>query len=59
MVTIRIDGESLEVPEGSRLASVVTGRDPLCCVAVIRPGTHEKETTENLQVLTTKGEITG
>ena len=57
MVTIRIDGESLRVSEGSRLSSVVTGRDPLCCVAVIRPGTQEKETTENLQVLTTKGEI--
>jgi len=57
MVTIRVDGESREVPEGSRLASVVTGRDPLCCVAVIRPGTQEKEATENLQVLTTKGEV--
>ena len=57
MVTIRIDGESREVPEESRLASVFTGRDPLCCVAVIRPGTQEKETTENLQILTTKGEI--
>ena len=59
MITIRVDGESLEVPDGSRLASVVTDRDPLCCVAVIRPGTQEKETTENLQVLTTKGGNTG
>ena len=57
MVTVRIDGEHLDVPEGSRLASVVTGWNPLCCVAVIRPGLQEKETTENLQVLTTKGEI--
>jgi putative methanogenesis marker protein 3 len=57
MITIRVDGESLEVPEGSRLATVITDRDPLCCVAVIRPGTQEKEKTENLQVLTTKGEV--
>jgi putative methanogenesis marker protein 3 len=57
MITIRIDGVSLEVPEGSRLASVVTGRDPDCCVAVIRPGKQEKEKTENLQVSTTRGEI--
>jgi len=57
MITIRLDGESLEVKEGSRLASVVPSRDPHCCVAVIRPGTQEKEKTENLQVLTTKGEV--
>ncbi len=57
MLMIRVDGESLEVPEGSRLASVVADRDPLCCVAVIRPGTQERETTENLQILTSKGEI--
>ncbi|MEI6292629.1 MAG: methanogenesis marker 3 protein [Methanomicrobiales archaeon] len=57
MVTIRVDGESLEVPAGSKLSSVITGRNPGCCVAVIRPGTQEKEKTENLQVITTKGEI--
>ncbi|MCU0629936.1 MAG: methanogenesis marker 3 protein [Methanoregulaceae archaeon] len=57
MVTIRIDGENLDVPEGSRLGSVVTGRSQGCCVAVIRPGTQEKEKTENLQIVTTKGEI--
>jgi putative methanogenesis marker protein 3 len=57
MITIHLDGVSLEVAEGSTLGSVVTGKDPGCCVAVIRPGTQEKEKTENLQVKTTAGEI--
>jgi putative methanogenesis marker protein 3 len=57
MITIHLDGIILEVAEGSTLGSVVTNKDPSCCVAVIRPGTQEKEKTENLQVKTTAGEV--
>jgi putative methanogenesis marker protein 3 len=57
MITIHLDGVPLDLDDGSTLGSVVRDHDPGCCVAVIRPGTQEKEKTENIQVTTTAGEI--
>ena len=47
-----------EIADGGTLGSVIRVADPECCVAVIRPGTQEREKTENIQVITTAGEIT-
>ncbi|HVP93807.1 MAG TPA: methanogenesis marker 3 protein [Methanoregulaceae archaeon] len=58
MITIHLDGVPLELADGTTLGSVIRVPDPECCVAVIRPGTQERERTENIQVTTTAGEMT-
>ena len=57
MISIHLDGAPLEIAEGSTLGSVLRDHDPECCAAVIRPGTQEKEKTENVQAATTAGEL--
>ena len=57
MITIQLDGQTLEIPPGSTLGSIIPSRDPACCVAVIRPGTQEAEQSRSYQVLTSAGEI--
>ncbi len=57
MITVLLDGERLEIDEGSRLGDILPDRDPVCAVAVIRPGTRESEKTRSYQVITTAGEV--
>lgn len=57
MITVLLDGERLEIDKGSRLKDIIPDRDPVCAVAVIRPGTRESEKTRSYQVITTAGEV--
>jgi UPF0288 family protein (methanogenesis marker protein 3) len=58
MITIHLDGRTLELQEGSRLSSILSGHPAGCAVAVIRPATQEQTTTASLAIGTTAGEIT-
>ena len=58
MVTIHLDGERLEVGEGSRLAAILPALPQGCCVAVIRPAAQEQAATNSLAISTTAGEVT-
>lgn len=58
MITIHLDGERLEVGEGSTLKSVLKDHVPGCSVAIIRPATKEQAKTESLAITTTAGAIT-
>jgi putative methanogenesis marker protein 3 len=57
VITIHLDGEQREIPEGSRLSDIIDERDPRCCVAVIRPASRETEQTSSFRILTSRGEI--
>ena len=57
MVTIQLDGKSLEVREGSQLGEILPDRPADCCVAVIRPGARESATTGSIRLDTTAGEV--
>jgi putative methanogenesis marker protein 3 len=58
MITIHLDGKRLELSEGSRLSSVLSGQPAGCAVGIIRPATQEQTKTANLALGTTAGEIT-
>jgi putative methanogenesis marker protein 3 len=58
MVTIHLDGERLELGEGSTLAEVLKNHPPGCSVAIIRPATQEQAKTGSLAINTTAGQIT-
>src|SRR5512137_3230809 len=58
MVTIHIDGEKLELDNGSTLAGVLKDHPPGCSVAIIRPATQEQAKTGSLAINTTAGQIT-
>jgi putative methanogenesis marker protein 3 len=58
MITIHFDGRTLELSEGSRLSSILSGHPTGCAVAVIRPATQEQTKTASLAIGTTAGEIT-
>ncbi len=57
-ITIRIDGEQREIPEGTTLGELLPARDTRCCAAVIRPVTRESARTSSYRVFSTKGELT-
>jgi putative methanogenesis marker protein 3 len=57
MITIQVDGERREIPEGSMMSDILPERDPACVIAIIRPGTQEADRSQNLQLTTTAGEI--
>jgi putative methanogenesis marker protein 3 len=57
MITIHLDGERLETGEGSTLASILSGHEPGCCVAIIRPAIKEQAKTSSLAITTTAGEV--
>jgi len=57
MITIHLDGERLETGEGSTLASILSGHEPDCCVAIIRPAVKEQAKTSSLAITTTAGEV--
>lgn len=58
MITIHLDGERLEVVEGSTLKSILKDPLPGCSVAIIRPATKEQAKTGSLAISTTAGAIT-
>jgi putative methanogenesis marker protein 3 len=57
MITIHLDGERMEVPEGATLKSILPAHPPDCCVAIIRPSTKEESRTGSFAISTTAGEI--
>jgi len=58
MITIHLDGERLETGEDSTLASILSGHEKDCCVAIIRPAIQEQARTSSLAISTTAGELT-
>ncbi len=58
MVTILIDGERCEVPDGARLSSLLKNVRSGCAVGIIRPATSEQSATGSLALSTTAGEVT-
>jgi putative methanogenesis marker protein 3 len=58
MPTIHLDGQTLTVRDGQHLSEIVPGKDPRCCVAVIRPATRESARTSSFRVHTTEGDLT-
>jgi putative methanogenesis marker protein 3 len=58
MVTIHLDGERLELDNGTTLGSVLKEHPPGCAVAIIRPATQEQAKTGSLAISTTAGQIT-
>ncbi|MDD1715624.1 MAG: methanogenesis marker 3 protein [Methanolinea sp.] len=57
MIAILLDGDRLEIDQGTRLRDVIPGRDPACCVAIVRPGTRESTETKSYRLTTTMGEV--
>ncbi len=57
MVTILIDGERCEVPDGARLSSLLKNVRSGCAVGIIRPATTEQSATGSLALSTTAGEV--
>jgi putative methanogenesis marker protein 3 len=57
-ITIRVDGELREIPEGMTFGELLPARDPRCRVAVIRPVTRESARTSSYRIFSTKGELT-
>jgi putative methanogenesis marker protein 3 len=58
MITVHLDGERLEIIEGSTLGSIIPNQSPECSIAVIRPSMQEQSKTGNLAISTTAGEVT-
>lgn len=58
MITINLDGEKLETGPDSTLASILSGHEPGCCVAIIRPAVKEQAKTSSLAITTTAGILT-
>jgi putative methanogenesis marker protein 3 len=58
MITIHLDGKRMELDEGRRLSSILSGHPAGCAVGIIRPATQEQTKTANLAIGTTAGEIT-
>ena len=57
MITIHLDGESVDVSEGSTLGSILSHHEPGLSVGIVRPSTQEQAKTGNLAVSTTAGEV--
>jgi putative methanogenesis marker protein 3 len=58
MITIHLNGERLETGEDSTLASILSGHEKGCCVAIIRPAVKEQARTSSLAITTSAGEVT-
>jgi putative methanogenesis marker protein 3 len=57
-ITIRVDGEQRQIPEGTTLGELIPDQDNRCGVAVIRPVTRESAQTSSYRVFSTRGELT-
>ncbi|HSA37372.1 MAG TPA: methanogenesis marker 3 protein [Methanoregula sp.] len=58
MVSIHLDGERLEIGQGTTLGDVLKDHPAGCSVAIIRPATQEQAKTDSLAISTTAGQIT-
>jgi putative methanogenesis marker protein 3 len=58
MVTIHIDVEKRDIPDGTKLSSLLSGHPEGCAVGIIRPATKEQSETGSLALVTTAGEVT-
>jgi putative methanogenesis marker protein 3 len=58
MITIHLDGESVDVVEGSTLGSILLHHPEGLSVGIVRPSTQEQAKTGNLTVTTSAGEVT-
>jgi putative methanogenesis marker protein 3 len=58
MITIHLDGERMEVSEGSTLGSIISHHPPECSIAIIRPSTQEQAKTGSFAISTSAGEVT-
>jgi UPF0288 family protein (methanogenesis marker protein 3) len=58
MAIIHLDGEQREIPEGTRLSSLVPDHPAGCAIGIIRPATQEQSRTDNIAIDTTAGEVT-
>ncbi|MGA2912921.1 MAG: methanogenesis marker 3 protein [Methanoregula sp.] len=58
MITIHVDGENVDVSEGSTLGSILSYHTPGLSVGIVRPSTQEQAKTGNLTISTTAGEVT-
>jgi putative methanogenesis marker protein 3 len=58
MITIHLDGDRLELDEGTTLGSILKDHPAGCSAAVIRPATQEQAKTGSLAISTTAGQIT-
>ncbi len=58
LMTIHLDGERMDIHEGSSLGSIIPIHPADCSVAIIRPSTQEQSQTGSLAISTTAGEIT-
>lgn len=58
MAKIHLDGEQREIPEGTRLSSLVPDHPAGCAIGIIRPATQEQSRTDNIAIDTTAGEVT-
>jgi UPF0288 family protein (methanogenesis marker protein 3) len=56
MITIHLDGERMDVSEGSSLGSLFPS-GPGLSVGIIRPSTQEQAKTGNFTISTTAGEV--
>src|SRR4030042_2380995 len=56
MITIHLDGERVDITEGSTLGSVLVHHPAGVSVGIIRPSTQEQGKTGNLTLTTTAGE---
>jgi putative methanogenesis marker protein 3 len=57
MITIHLDGESVDIIEGSTLGSILPRHIPGLSVGIVRPSTQEQAKTGNLAISTTAGEV--
>ena len=58
MIAIHLDGERLEIGEGSTLGSLLPHHPADCAVGIIRPATQEQAKTGSMTLTTSAGEVT-
>jgi putative methanogenesis marker protein 3 len=58
MIVIHLDGERLELEDGSKLGRILKDHAAGCSVAIIRPATQEQAKTDSMVISTTGGNIT-
>ena len=57
MITIHLDGERVDIGEGTTLGSLIPDHGAGLSVGIIRPSTQEQAKTGNLTISTTSGEV--
>jgi putative methanogenesis marker protein 3 len=57
MITVHLDGEEVEIGEGSTLGGLLPDRNPECIVAIVRPSEQAAAETRIFTFFTTAGEV--